>query len=1041
VSTELDDTADGGTQASVSQLTKGGQLGKYRLDRVLGEGGMGVVWAAHDPDLDRAVAIKVLRYAQASAQLRQRLLREARAMAKLKHPNVLTVYEVGTVGERDYIAMELVDGKSLDGWLSTKPPEEYVWDAILAAGRGLAAAHDAGVVHRDFKPHNVLRSRDGRILVTDFGLARGLLGESDSASVDVATPLDEPSKTPELDATVQPPVRAAGAISNRDSDSVLDAPLTQTGALIGTPAYMSPEQYRGAPPDPRTDQFAFCVTAWQALTGDRPFKGQTIEEMRAAVGGGVAGIAAKLPRDVRTVLARGLDPAAEKRYPTLEALLDELERAAAVPRRRRRLLYLAASLVLVAAAATYVLTRKTTPIASACEAPETAFAEAWSPAIKNELQRGPGIAPEPFARVAGAFDSFRDRWIASYQKTCSAPTAKTFPDRIACLDGIRDEASTLTFMLRSAPPQVYEIFDPHAMLPYIGRCEQARPDAGNVYPRDQPRRSQVLGVLARAIALRGTPPAQLDAAVAALEREAASVGWQPAIPGVLATAAMAYLRAGQVDKARAVYARALPAAREAHDRRFESIIRVGQLEASVGELAEPHANPPPKLTDPRAPGTLHPELATAFSIARSATQDDPMLLGSLAILSAQAQLRLAQWNRYRDAYGDAIASAQEARKQFELLGDVRRAARSAALEAAVYLERGDERALDDALFTARRAQDAMDQAGLGAELDLDRIRIDVAFARRDYNEVHRIVDKYVQPEPGIDATFTGHVVPPGRATVIAWRGSLVGDPKRAFTDPSDLAIDVVESDETGAFTIHGEPGWAVMAEVADTRAPPQLVGRGPVTLTLAPTTTVSGTARGKNLLGAHAFARFAAGAQTWQVEVPIDRDGTFDLRGIPLGTPTFGTTGDVGDGTRRVLARSANDLTWPFGQAIDVIVRGAGAPDAAPSVWVIAGKKVLADPHRGALEQLARSASDVATASAHPIGASNTDAGRELYQPGDRHAVITGNATGEVTVCASSRRGADAPVVCKSLTLTPTVSIDYPDGRFAAGVTPILLEP
>ncbi len=1024
----------------MSQLTKGGQLGKYRLDRVLGEGGMGVVWAAHDPDLDRAVAIKVLRYAQASTQLRQRLLREARAMAKLKHPNVLTVYEVGTVGDRDYIAMELVDGKSLDGWLATKPPEEYVWDAILAAGRGLAAAHDAGVVHRDFKPHNVLRSRDGRVLVTDFGLARGLLGEGDSASVDVATPLPDASETPGLDATVQAPVRSGSGISPRNSDSVLDAPLTQTGALIGTPAYMSPEQYRGAPPDPRTDQFAFCVTAWQALTGERPFKGQTIEEMRAAVGGGVAGVAAKIPRDVRAVLARGLDPIADKRYPTLEALLDDLERVAAIPRRRRRLLYVAASLVLIAAATTVVVMRRNAPIATDCDAPEDAFAEAWSPTLKVELQRGKGIAPEQFARVASAFDAFRERWVDSYEKVCRTRTQKSFPDRIHCLESVRDEVSTLTFMLRSAPPQVYERFDPHGMLPYVGRCEKPHPETGILYPRDQPRRSQVLGVLARAIALRGMPPAQLDTAVAALEREAASIGWQPAVAGVLATSGMAYLNAGLVEKARAIYTRALPVVRDAHDRRFEAVIRTGQLEASVAELEAPRAPLPPRLTDPRAPAVLHPELANAFSIARTAAPDDPMLLGSIAILAAQSHTRLAQWNRYRAAYGEAIRYAQEARKQFELLGDLRRVARTAAIEADIYLERGDERALDDALFTVRRAQDAMDQAGLEPEFGLDIIRLKVAFARREYNEVHRVVDKYARPQAGTMATISGQVVPPGRATVVAWRGALVGDPKRAFTDPSGVMVDVVESDATGAFTIHGELGWAIMAEAADSRTTPQVVGPGTITLSLKPTTTVSGTARGQNLLGAHAFARFSAGDSTWQVEAPIERDGTFDLRGIPAGTPRFGTSGDAGDGTRRVFALTAKDLVWPSGQTLDVIVRSTTLDDTA-RVWVFTGTPRFSDLKRVHLESMALVAPDVATSHVLKIGASNTDAGREHYKAGDRHAVITGTATGEVTVCAAARPGPDANVACKTVTLTPTVSIDYPDGRFAAGVTPIVLEP
>ncbi|HEY5926999.1 MAG TPA: protein kinase, partial [Kofleriaceae bacterium] len=249
MSGELDQTADARGERGEDKiaLAPGSHLGKYRLDRVLGEGGMGVVWAAHDPDLERAVAIKVLRYAQAAQELRQRLLREARAMAKLKHPNVLTVYEVGTVGDRDYIAMELVDGMTLDAWFALGPTRDEVWSAVLAAGRGLAAAHDAGVVHRDFKPHNVLRSRGGRILVTDFGLARGMLGEEDSAAIAEHNPLD-PTVTP-FDQTLEAPSkparkRAAIDPAARSSDPVLDSPLTQTGALIGTPAYMAPEQYR-----------------------------------------------------------------------------------------------------------------------------------------------------------------------------------------------------------------------------------------------------------------------------------------------------------------------------------------------------------------------------------------------------------------------------------------------------------------------------------------------------------------------------------------------------------------------------------------------------------------------------------------------------------------------------------------------------------------------------------------------------------------------------------------------------------------------------
>src|SRR6185312_1481165 len=172
--------SDAGGGTAMPPLT--GSLGRYRLERELGVGGMGVVHAAFDPDLERRVALKVLKTDRGDDEARQRLLREARAMARLTHPNVVTVHEVGSAGGRDYVAMELVEGQSLDQWLKAahRTPAEIV-PAFLAAGRGLAAAHAAGLVHRDFKPHNVLRRSDGRIAVTDFGLARAE-GISDAKS-------------------------------------------------------------------------------------------------------------------------------------------------------------------------------------------------------------------------------------------------------------------------------------------------------------------------------------------------------------------------------------------------------------------------------------------------------------------------------------------------------------------------------------------------------------------------------------------------------------------------------------------------------------------------------------------------------------------------------------------------------------------------------------------------------------------------------------------------------------------------------------------
>src|SRR5689334_2772752 len=178
---------------------------------------MGVVYAAFDSELERRVALKVLPDAKRGQSARERLLREARAMARVTHPNVVRVYEVDSVGGHDFVAMELVEGNNLADWLRAEPraPDDVI-DKFVAAGRGLVAAHAAGVIHRDFKPHNVLCANDGRILVTDFGLARGV--EPDASD-------GRPS---------EPPSRASPLTG-----------ITVTGSVLGTPAYMAPEQHAG----------------------------------------------------------------------------------------------------------------------------------------------------------------------------------------------------------------------------------------------------------------------------------------------------------------------------------------------------------------------------------------------------------------------------------------------------------------------------------------------------------------------------------------------------------------------------------------------------------------------------------------------------------------------------------------------------------------------------------------------------------------------------------------------------------------------------
>jgi len=408
-------------------------VGKYRLDRMLGAGGMGVVWAAFDPDLERAVALKLLRAeATEEASMRTRLLREARAMARLRHPNVVTVFDVGTDRGRDFIAMELVEGSTLDEWLQTKPARATIIDALLAAGRGLASAHAAGLVHRDFKPHNVLRASDGHIYVTDFGLARGQIEEGPEL-VPIALPVEEP---------------ASGSQPRRKRDLVLDSPLTQTGVLIGTPAYMAPEQFVGAMPDPKSDQFAFCVTAWQALTGERPFRGDSLSAIEAAARAGAGKLVVDLPPSLRRVLERGLDPSPAARWPDMTSLLDALAAAAEPPRKQRRwLLPVLAGSVLAGGAAVVAIaaSQQNKSLDDACVPAEQAFASVWGAEQRAAFKRdGAGIGPLVL------LDDAKRRWMRSYTAACDAPRTEQTKERIRCLLEARDDmAKTLARLQRS----------------------------------------------------------------------------------------------------------------------------------------------------------------------------------------------------------------------------------------------------------------------------------------------------------------------------------------------------------------------------------------------------------------------------------------------------------------------------------------------------------------------------------------------------------------------------------------------------------------
>jgi tetratricopeptide (TPR) repeat protein len=470
----------------------GPRIARYRLLRVLGRGGMGCVYEAYDPELDRHVAIKVIRPRVRSPAAMQRLLLEARALARLSHPHVVQVLDVGRTRASVWIAMELVRGETLALWLRGRVRGwREIVDVLRQAGEGLAAAHRRALVHRDFKPGNVVVGRDGatlRVRVLDFGLA-------------VA---DDVVAAPSLDDDVDAPPVFAG----------------------GTPGYMAPEQYRGARLDARADQFAFCIVLWEALFGMRPFRGRDAAELASAVLAGerTAAPAGVVPRWLLRVLVRGLqrDPAA--RFPTLEALLGELDRG----RRSRRDRVLAIAGATVAAiAATWLATAR-----PSC--PDDGRLP-WGPAERGELRRAIAElgAPQGAAvRLVGGLDARVEAWHEQRRELCATPAGPVTDRRWQCLRRRAAEIESVVALLGDAEalPTIAAI----ELLPDVDTCADvdalARRDP---LPTDPAARTE-LGELeiasARVSALRLA--GRIDDAVAlaeALEPRARALGYRPLV--------------------------------------------------------------------------------------------------------------------------------------------------------------------------------------------------------------------------------------------------------------------------------------------------------------------------------------------------------------------------------------------------------------------------------------------------------------------------------------------------------------------------------
>jgi tetratricopeptide (TPR) repeat protein/predicted Ser/Thr protein kinase len=458
------DTRPGKAAVAAPALPRGTCVGRYVVLEKLGQGGMGVVYKAYDPELDRPVALKLLSIVEDRADsMADRLRREAQALARLSHPNVIAVHDVGTFGRYVFIAMEFVEGQTLTAWLASQPGRREIISAFVAAGEGLSAAHRAGLVHRDFKPDNCMVGRDGRVRVLDFGLARVA---SDAPTPHTEVPADGTGTTPPpADGGATPPADTPS--DSQRSARLLLTPLTQAGAIVGTPRFMAPEQHLGAAADERADQFSFCLSLYHALYGVFPFTGHTREEVIQAVLQGRIDEpppGATVPRRLRRVLLRGLSPRPADRHPTMGALLLELT---ADPSARRRKWLRGASLVVLGVAALGGYRALKREQSSLCHGAERRLTGVWDQARRAAMGRafaasGVAYADGALAGAISLLDRYASAWAGMHVESCEATRVRGEQSeelldlRTQCLNKRLEELRAVTDLLVNADAKLVQ---------------------------------------------------------------------------------------------------------------------------------------------------------------------------------------------------------------------------------------------------------------------------------------------------------------------------------------------------------------------------------------------------------------------------------------------------------------------------------------------------------------------------------------------------------------------------------------------------------
>lgn len=630
---------------------RGDTVDRYVIVAALGSGGMGRVYSAYDPELDRKVAIKTLHRRDLEPfDTEAVLLHEAKALARLSHPNIVNVYDAGTQDDRLFIAMEFIEGETLRDWSAAKKRSwREVLDVFLAAGRGLAAAHAEGIIHRDFKPPNVMIGPADRVRVVDFGLAR---------PVEAHQKFDHTTELLKLPADS---TASSGKTPLPIPDSIDDPDDSDGKIVFGTPAFMAPEQLEGLPVDERCDQFSFCVALYAALYGLRPFAGKSMQEIHASIKAGDIREPRKIqgPHRLRRHLLKGLALYPGDRYASMAELLSVLEADRRLPRRRAMAL-VGASGALAFGALGYLGALGTTS-PSPCTDAERHLDGVWDSSTRDELEAAFSATNRPYAAdtwrsVSKMLDEYGERWVEMHREACEATrvqgeqSEELLDLRMNCLERRRSALDALVRLFSEADETVVlEAVRAVTSLPELAPCSNRGMLTSSVAP---PRDEQTAE---RVEALRGQldevetlyQAARYDEArktLVTVMSEALSLGYDPLIAEARLLQGMLRAKTGDAERARGALMEAVWASTAAADERTEARAWTSLVNVS-GQLAR---------YDEAREQARHAEAVLAR------LGDEPDIQQDLASHVATVHAARGDYGRALASYEKALSIAEEA---------------------------------------------------------------------------------------------------------------------------------------------------------------------------------------------------------------------------------------------------------------------------------------------------------------------------------------------------------------------------------------------